>query len=733
MFKDVNGKTLALATIGGFNQPQFYNLDIDNDGMKDLFVFDRTGDKVLSLISDGTESYTYKPEYDQIYPIFNDWVIFKDYDGDGLEDIWFKNELVNASISLYKNVTKTGDPHAMFEVVDLDLRAYNYGDPPLDSSDLYCDRANIPAIEDVDGDGDIDFLTLQKFGSGITLFRNVTVENGLPIGTPVFHEVDVCWGDFQEGTQDNEILLARSQWCFRKLKKHAGGSSLLLIDGDADGDRDLIIGNAGFRNLVYLENGKTDLAMALDSMISFDPKFPSNTVQARINTFPAAFYQDVNNDSIKDLIVAVNYTDKTSGYFRETGNLMYYENTGKNNKPVFEFRDSIFLAKETVDHGGYAAPLFWDIDADGDKDLVIATNGDWGLTADNHDRLVLYENIGTASKAVFKFAINDFLGLEKDSIQYMAPCLGDLNRDGKPELLIGESTGNLRLYNIIGSGKTTSISLVSKKAFNIQPGSLSTPHISDIDGDGYNDLLVGCYEGNTFYYRNTSKTDIPNFVLEEDTFGGVMANKLVNQLRYDQVKDTFYDTLVYWSFGYSAPFIADLDGNGDPEFILGTSPGIVKIARDIRKNAGKPFETFESINYLESTKTCYNFDFGANSMCAIADLDNDGINDLVVGNLRGGIMYARGTEDCNSSTVGIKKLVKPVKLFPNPTNSSFNLIGLPKGICRLEMIGVQGGSVLQIEMDSEADVDISHLSDGVYLVRVVTDNQTYSARLIKLN
>lgn len=729
-FRDAGGKVLKLATAGGYNQPQFYTLDINNDQTNDLLVFDRSGNKITVLIGDGKGDYRHHPELEHIFPEFNDWVVFKDFDQDGLADIWYKNDAENGAVTLLKNITKSGDSHARFELVDIKLRAYNYGDPPLDSSDLYCDWSNIPAIEDVDGDGDIDFLTLQKFGSGITLFRNITADNNLPFSPPIFHEADVCWGDFQEGTTGNDVILKRNQWCFRKYKKHAGGSTLLLLDGDEDGDMDLILGNAGFQNLIYLQNGRLDFLTKQDTMIAYDARFPSYTVQAKVNTFPSAFYQDVTYDGIKDLIVAVNYTDKTSGFFSETGNVMFYENTGKNNKPVFAFRDSSFLVNQMIDHGANTAPVFWDMDNDGDQDMILASNGDYGATHDQHDRLVLYENVGSKTKAVFQLAVDDFLELKKDSIRRMVPVIADINRDNKPELLLGNFDGSLLLYNIVGSGKTAKAMLVSRNAFNVNVGASSVPHIADVDGDGYVDLLVGCYDGNTIHFKNTSKTDVPKFEHQTDTFGGVMANLLVNQLLYDPVRDTFYDSLVYWSFGYSAPFIKDLDGNGDPEFILGTASGRVKIYRDVRANAGKKFVELPTVNYDASTMNCYNYDVGSNTICAFADLDNDGINELVLGNSRGGIQFMQGSQKCNNVTVGTRPLVEELKLMPNPNTGKFVITGLPSGNAHIRITAMNGVEAYARIQDSSEEIDVSGIPSGIYFVHATLRDIQYSGRLV---
>ena len=45
-----NNKQLLLPFTGGLKAGQFSNIDLNQDGIKDLFVFDRNGDQVLPFI-----------------------------------------------------------------------------------------------------------------------------------------------------------------------------------------------------------------------------------------------------------------------------------------------------------------------------------------------------------------------------------------------------------------------------------------------------------------------------------------------------------------------------------------------------------------------------------------------------------------------------------------------------------------------------------------------------------
>ena len=71
IFKNENGESIPLALTGGLNQPQFSNIDFNNDGKLDLFVFDRNGNKVLTFIAKSVHGkivYDYDPQYEELFP-----------------------------------------------------------------------------------------------------------------------------------------------------------------------------------------------------------------------------------------------------------------------------------------------------------------------------------------------------------------------------------------------------------------------------------------------------------------------------------------------------------------------------------------------------------------------------------------------------------------------------------------------------------------------------------------
>ena len=78
----INGKWLKTPWVGGHNYVQLSDIDMNFDGINDLFVFDRAGHKVTTYINKGTTNTVDYVDatstYASKFPHLEDWALLRD-------------------------------------------------------------------------------------------------------------------------------------------------------------------------------------------------------------------------------------------------------------------------------------------------------------------------------------------------------------------------------------------------------------------------------------------------------------------------------------------------------------------------------------------------------------------------------------------------------------------------------------------------------------------------------
>jgi len=679
------GDTLKLPWAGGLNNPVFSNIDLDLDGIPDLLIYEKAGKYVLPFLQKGAigeQGWLYAPEYAQYFPQeqFN-WLILKDFNCDGREDIFAGNSI--GRIHCYKNTTPPGGPIQFTPFANPIKTRYPF------FTDLSYTTTDLPAFEDVDGDGDLDFLTFGGISTTVEWHRNYAMENYNTCDTFDFRLEEDCWGQFSENQFNNNVTLGIScKGITGNGKTMHAGSTILAFDGTGNGMKDLLIGDISYNTLVYLRNGGTPQAAY---MTAKDTTFPSYSVPLNLQVFPAAYYVDINQDGKRDLVVAP-FPENASW---NVGNVWYYENTQTDASPVFDFRTDSLLNGEMIDVGTDANVSVFDENGDGLPDMLIGNFSYKSAGGNDYSALRLYHNTGTATMPVFTLADPDYLSLSSIlgiNIAAVFPAVADLDADGDIDLIIGDREGKIHVFkNSAGQGNPCVFTPFALNYNSIDVGSFSTPQLVDFDEDGLSDMIVGKENGTLSYFRNQGGSD--GFFFPTQADDGFWGNVDVQEQCCTgySVPCLFKDTLNTWQLwvGSEQGYIYQYAGVNDLPGSVFTKtdsliPGIYKRGR---------------MRVLR------------------ADINADGVPEIFTGTEAGGVHLYK--KDMNMQSL------HPVhkysfKLYPNPGKGLLNWEGIPTNqSLSLRIYSITGQIVDSAELKPGTNTYRSSIiSPGTYIVEL---------------
>lgn len=685
--KDINVSNgqgiLKNAWAGGLNAVQFSQIDLNGDGIEDVLAFDRTNQKVFTYINKsivgGAVELAYDPIFEKYFPLIENWIAFCDFDGDGRKDLFTST---SAGVKVYRNIF-TG-ANLKFELASEAL----FSEGISSRINLYVAASDIPAIGDIDGDGDLDILSFEPGGHYLEFHKNMSLENTGQMGLQ-FQKVGDCWGNFiHNGCHDilfgvpcnasGNSSIALNSRLSPEQTMHSG-NSLSLLDLNRDGIKDLLFGHVTCPNLVYLQNSGS---LSQANFVKADFDFP-NKNSVSVPFFAAAFSLDLNGDGQMELLTSTNAADN-GGYvqdFQNSVSLYQFE------KGDWVLKSKNYLQSDMIDVGEGASCVWWDGDQDGDLDLYVGNSGIRTATGVRAS-IYYYENIGTYAKPELIFKTGDFGGFSK-LVQGtdIHLSLADLIFSGRRQLIISIQTflgPEIRYY----SSNTSEINKLSLVGLS----SGDRPLFTDWNLDGRLDLLVLEKSGRIRSY--------------DESF-----LKIVNADWCGFSKKT--------DWALQSFVLADVDLDGRLDFI-----GVDKLGRlhwGIL-DAKTPFMNWQADANFES------FSFGQKATVSASDWNHNGLVDINVGLATGGVQLLQ-----NNSISELANKVENLSLqtWPNPSKEFIQIMYNENGT--YEMIDFMGKKILtnlQIEKMVPVRIDISQIPRGIYFLKFTSSKNQISQKKI---
>ena len=216
-------------------------------------------------------------------------------------------------------------------------------------------------------------------------------------------------------------------------------------------------------------------------------------------------------------------------------------------------QEKFFTGAAASDQFGYSVSTAGDVNGDGYSDVIVGANfNDAG--GSNAGRAYIYFG-GTLFNSIADIILTG--AAANDAFGTSVAAAGDVNGDGYSDVIVGapgndaggSNSGRAYIYfGDVSMNNTVDVTLTGAAAFDYFGSSVSTA--SDVNGDGYTDVIVGAYG----YSSNTGRAFI--------YFGGATMNTIADV--------TLVGTTTNDYFGYSVSNAGDVNGDGYSDVIVGS-------------------------------------------------------------------------------------------------------------------------------------------------------------------
>lgn len=626
--------------------------DFDGDGNQDIVTNDSgSGDRYFAIAfgnGDGTftEELSIREENRHPYDQRGETIIIHDLDNDGYKDILYNTD---------------DEPAIIFGNPDGILSKQVYLETLNESND-----SGHMALADVNGDGQIDIVRQAKIYDlsgveGIEVFLNQGDRN---FSAPITHNTVNAAGTLDET------------------------NAFTIADLDADGLDDIISTQINITAVTVLF-GDTETPLSRVENYAADQQ----PHQIRV--------ADLNGDNQLDIVTANGDSNTVSILLNtDTGFTVATDYTIRDYGAVFRSDDAISAAPDSLQ--------LRDVNNDGHVDILTANE------ADNSLSVLLNRGDGSFIESV-NYAVGE---------QPAALTLDDFNQDGFADIAVANSNASNGFISILLNQRNGDFELTlplpneAVQSFET-PGGGGELLVADFNNDGLDDLLSVDYLNSIFLQINNADATFATPI--EFELGNTVQSITTGDLNQDGTLDILASTYDYrtqrsqivpiisnesralvietpWSIDGPAFNVNVGDFNGDS--ILDFSylsqddnydPNLVIWLGDETGTFQQDSSTLISFNNL------YDYDSADVSITQIADINNDGLDDLVY--LREGLLDTSTDEIFLSALLsnGDGSFTESFSQYISPGSTVYTLLRNS----RLELADLNGDGSLDIALTYE--------------------------------
>ncbi|RFN57923.1 T9SS type A sorting domain-containing protein [Marixanthomonas ophiurae] len=723
---------------------QVITIDIDGDGDQDIINSAREDGIVWYENTDGQANFA-SPQLVNTASTYAQEILARDMDGDGDFDV-VGNGGENSSLAWYENMDGEGTFGTEHTVILTEARISSI------------------AVEDMDGDGDMDILTTnyESFEGDISWYKNIdgqgsfgpqeiiTTDVSQPSGASIadidgdgdmdffatssFLDQKIIWFENVNGQGDfgTEHFIS-----YDPIDPRGGQGT----DIDNDGDIDYVY-QAGFNQISFYKN---------DGSGNFGPM---QQITDDVSSVRDIELSDLDNDGDLDVMSASSGDDK----------IAYYKNTNG--------QGSFGPQQIVVEINGVNAPytvFSIDMDGDGDQDILSAAPGSdkiaWQKNLDGQGN---FSEPITISQLDYPISIN----------------AADIDGDGDMDV-VSESHND----HIVGWFENMD-GLVTSFEAHLFPQLNDNPYITyplDVDDDGDIDIISGGINYGIFYYENLNgQGNFGSPQVINNNFKSVESVKAVDldgDGDMDLVAADWINDVLFWhenngggNYGpeqiISTELLSsyslvskDIDNDGDADIVASSFEGSSVVwfenidgqgtfgpLRVIDDNVSGAYEIYAedldsdgdidvlSAIYFDNTVYWYENDGTGNfgepqiissnvngATCIFADdFNGDGKMDVLASSQRNDeIIWFE-----NLGPLAIEEnLANSFSIYPNPTTG---LLNVKSNSPISEIIIYNSIGQLLITFKEKNQVDISGLSEGIYFVKIINESgRTETKKVVK--